>query len=35
MESPDGFAWRHLAKEGVLDAVYVMGVVFDRKDPFG
>ena len=30
-----GFAWRHLAKEGVLDAVYVMSVVFDRKDPFG
>ena len=30
-----GFAWRHLAKEGVLDAIYVMSVVFDRKDPFG
>lgn len=30
-----GFAWRHLAKEGVLDAVYVMSVAYDRKDPFG
>ena len=31
----NGFAWRHLAKEGVLDAVFVMGVVYDQKDPFG
>ena len=31
----NGFAWRHLAKEGVLDAVFVMSVAFDRKDPFG
>ena len=30
-----GFAWRHLAKEGVLDAVYVMSIAYDRKDPFG
>ena len=30
-----GFAWRHLAKEGVFDAVYVMSVSYDPKDPFG
>lgn len=30
-----GFDWRHLAQEGVLDAVYVMSVVYDAKDPFG
>ena len=31
----NGFAWRHLAKEGVLDAVYVMNIAYDPKDPFG
>ena len=30
-----GFAWRHLAKEGVFDAVCVMSVSYDPKDPFG
>ena len=30
-----GFEWRHLAKEGVLDAIYVMSVTYDQKDPFG
>ena len=30
-----GFAWRALAKEGVFDAVYVMSVTYDPKDPFG
>ncbi len=30
-----GFGWRHLAKEGVFDAVYVMSVRYDPKDPFG
>ena len=30
-----GFAWRHLAKEGVFDAIYVMSVTYDPKDPFG
>ncbi|MCR5750676.1 MAG: hypothetical protein K6G91_01815 [Kiritimatiellae bacterium] len=30
-----GLAWRHLAKEGVLDAIFVMSVKYDPKDPFG
>ena len=30
-----GLGWRHLAEEGVFDAIYVMSVVYDRKDPFG
>ena len=30
-----GLSWRHLAKEGVFDAIYVMSVSFDPKDPFG
>ena len=31
----NGLAWRHLAKEGVFDAIYVMSVAYDPKDPFG
>ncbi len=30
-----GLAWRHLAKEGVFDAIFVMSVKYDPKDPFG
>ena len=30
-----GFSWRHLAKEGVFDAIFVMSVSYDPKDPFG
>ncbi len=30
-----GFSWRHLAKEGVFDAIFVMSVTYDPKDPFG
>ena len=30
-----GLAWRHLAKEGVFDAIFVMSVAYDPKDPFG
>ena len=30
-----GLGWRHLAKEGVFDAIYIMSVMYDRKDPFG
>ena len=30
-----GLGWRHLAKEGVFDAIFVMSVTYDRKDPFG
>ena len=30
-----GLSWRHLAKEGVFDAIYVMSVTYDPKDPFG
>ena len=30
-----GFSWRHLAKEGVFDAIVVMSVTYDPKDPFG
>ena len=30
-----GLRWRPLAKEGIFDAVVVMGVVCDPKDPFG
>ena len=30
-----GLAWRNLAKEGVFDAIYVMSVAYDPKDPFG
>ncbi len=30
-----GFGWRHLAKEGVFDAVYVLSIAYDPKDPFG
>lgn len=30
-----GFGWRKLAKEGVFDGVVVMGIVYDKDDPFG
>ena len=30
-----GFSWRHLAKEGVFDAIYVMSVTYNPKDPLG
>ena len=30
-----GMAWRHLAREGVFDAIFVMSVAYSRKDPFG
>jgi hypothetical protein len=30
-----GFGWRKLAKEGVFDGVAVMGITYDKADPFG
>jgi len=30
-----GVEWRPLAKEGVFDAVYILGITMDPKDPFG
>jgi hypothetical protein len=34
-ERTGGFDWRHLAKEGVFDAVYVLSFAMDPADPFG
>lgn len=30
-----GFDWRHLAKEGVFDSVYILSLAMDPSDPFG
>ena len=34
-KSYGGLRWRPLAREGIFDAIAVMGIVYDQKDPFG